>query len=85
MPTPYYQLQIRRGLKANLPTLADGELGWCEDTEQLFVGTASDGNQLVNDEYMPAAPSNWNSPAPSSIRAAIDRLAAAVKLLGGNP
>lgn len=35
------QLQIRRGIKANLPTLASGEPGWCTDTFELFVGTGS--------------------------------------------
>lgn len=40
-------LQIRRGTKAQLPTLADGELGFCIDTEELYIGTAN-GNVLLN-------------------------------------
>ncbi len=39
-------LTIRRGSKAQLPTLAEGELGFCTDTQELFVGTAS-GNKLI--------------------------------------
>lgn len=39
-------IQIKRGLKANLPTLEDGELGWCEDTFELYCG--QDGtNKLI--------------------------------------
>jgi len=34
-------IQIKRGAKASLPTLASGELGWCTDTFELFVGTGS--------------------------------------------
>lgn len=40
------KLQLRRGEKANLPTLAEGEPGWCSDTGQLFVGTQT-GNKEV--------------------------------------
>lgn len=39
-------LTIRRGLKAQLPTLAEGEQGFCTDTEEIYVGTAN-GNKLV--------------------------------------
>lgn len=31
-------LQIKRGTKATLPTLAAGELGFCTDTYELYVG-----------------------------------------------
>ncbi len=31
-------LQIRRGTKANLPTLAAGEPGFCTDTYELYIG-----------------------------------------------
>lgn len=40
------QLQIRRGIKANLPTLASGEPGWCTDTYELYIGTGS-ANKFV--------------------------------------
>lgn len=37
----YKKLQIRRGLKSNLPTLASGELGFCTDTGELFIGNGT--------------------------------------------
>jgi len=37
------QIQHRRGIRSDLPVqLAEGELGWCLDTRQLFIGN-SDG------------------------------------------
>lgn len=38
------KIQIKRGIKANLPTLDVGEFGLCTDTSELFLGTAKDGN-----------------------------------------
>ena len=35
------KIQIRRGNKANLPTLSAGEPAFCTDTNQLFVGNGS--------------------------------------------
>lgn len=40
------KIQIKRGLKANLPLLADGEFAFCTDTKELFIGSAT-GNILV--------------------------------------
>ncbi|EDT75155.1 hypothetical protein [Clostridium butyricum] len=40
------KIQIRRGKKANLPTLSAGEPAFCTDTNQLFVG-----NGASNIEY----------------------------------
>lgn len=37
----YRKMQLRRGLKANLPTLAAGELGFCTDTKELYIGDGS--------------------------------------------
>lgn len=39
-------LQVRRGLEANIGTLADGELGYCTDTQKLYIGSAG-GNVLM--------------------------------------
>lgn len=37
--TSISRLQHRRGLKVDLPThLSEGELGWCLDTRELFIG-----------------------------------------------
>ena len=42
-------IKIKRGLKANLPTLEIGEQAYCTDTNELFIGTAT-GNELINEE-----------------------------------
>lgn len=41
-------IKIKRGLKANIPTLQVGEPGFCTDTKELFVGSP-DGNKLVGE------------------------------------
>lgn len=84
MAVPFRQLQIRRGLKSNLPTGVDGEPLFCEDTGELFVGSTT-GNKKVNAGYTPATPSNWATPRPTTIQEAIDRIAAAVEILSGGP
>lgn len=43
----YKKLQIRRGAKANLPTLSEGELGYCTDTKEVYVGSGSGNTQLA--------------------------------------
>lgn len=40
-------IKIKRGLKTNLPSLELGELAYCTDTKELFIGTAS-GNEIVH-------------------------------------
>jgi Major tropism determinant N-terminal domain len=85
MSVPLRQLQVRRGLKADLPTLADGEIGFCEDSNELFVGTPLSGNLKVNTSYSPMAPGNWAGTPPSDIYSALDRLAAALAAFTGNP
>lgn len=35
------KLQIKRGLRADLPVLAEGELGFTTDTKALFIGTGN--------------------------------------------
>lgn len=39
-------IQLRRGLKQDIPELANGEPGFCTDTHQLYVGTEG-GNVLI--------------------------------------
>jgi len=39
-------IQVKRGLKVNLPTLITGEMGFCTDTKEVFVGDGI-GNILV--------------------------------------
>lgn len=39
-------IQIKRGMKKDLPQLKDGELAFCRDTKELYVG--NNGNENVN-------------------------------------
>ena len=41
------KIQIRRGTKAGLPTLAPGEYGLATDTGELFVGGESGNLQVA--------------------------------------
>ena len=43
------KLQIKRGAVADLPTLAEGEFGWCTDSKELYIGN-SDGNVKINSD-----------------------------------
>ncbi|WP_209122924.1 right-handed parallel beta-helix repeat-containing protein [Alkalihalobacillus sp. BA299] len=43
-----YKIQIRRGLKTDLPLLDEGELGLCTDTGELFIGTNEGNRQLAD-------------------------------------
>lgn len=36
------KIQIKRGLKFNLPVLSDGEFGLCTDTKEVFIGNAGE-------------------------------------------
>ena len=82
--TLFIQLKIRRGLKVNLPTLAEGELGFCTDTKEVFIGTSS-GNVRLDETYTAATPGNWSGTPPTTLGTAIDRLSTAVEGLLGGP
>lgn len=41
-----FKIQIRRGSLEDMPQLDNGELGYAEDVEELYVGTPT-GNKLV--------------------------------------
>lgn len=45
--SPRDLIQVRRGNYANLPNLAQGELGYCLDTKELFIGGIN-GNDKVS-------------------------------------
>lgn len=50
------RLQHRRGLKSDLPTkLNEGELGWCLDTRELFIGNsdAEPSNSQILTQWTP--------------------------------
>lgn len=36
------KLQIKRGVKANMPTLAEGELGFAKDEKKVYIGTGTE-------------------------------------------
>lgn len=46
------KIKIRRGLKANLPTLSVGEQGLCTDTSEIFIGGSTGNIQFANKEYV---------------------------------
>lgn len=46
------RIQLRRGIKSKLPVLALGELGWCTDTNELYIET-SEGNVLLTGTTIP--------------------------------
>lgn len=52
------KFQIKRGNKANLPTLAPGEFGLCLDSEELYIGGSSK-NIKVNNSFNPNLLDNW--------------------------
>jgi hypothetical protein len=39
-------IKVKRGLKADLPVLDIGEMAFCTDTKELFIGTEN-GNFLI--------------------------------------
>lgn len=39
-------MTARKGPASSIPTLEDGELGWCTDTHELFMGSSA-GNILI--------------------------------------
>jgi hypothetical protein len=46
------KIQVKRGLKTNLPILDTGEPGFCTDTGELFFGDGSTNHQVVmHNEY----------------------------------
>lgn len=45
--SPRDMMQVRRGFKADLPSLVQGEVGYCFDTKELYIGGIN-GNELLN-------------------------------------
>lgn len=50
--TQISRIQVRRGRRDNLPQLSAGELGWAQDTRQLFIG---------NGTFIQGAPAEGNT------------------------
>jgi len=44
-------IKVRRGTKATLPTLNQGEFGYCTDTNELFVGDGATNHLIPTDPY----------------------------------
>lgn len=44
------KIKIKRGLKANLPTLSIGEMALCTDNGDVYIGTGS-GNYNITNSY----------------------------------
>ena len=40
------KMQIKRGLKSTMPALSDGELAYCKDTGELYIGNTSANVQV---------------------------------------
>lgn len=45
-------IQIKRGLKADLPILAEGEMGLCTDTKEVYIGDGTSNTPLNNTSYI---------------------------------
>lgn len=45
------KIQVRRGLRAHLPVLSIGELGFCTDTKELFIGSENGNIAIANLEH----------------------------------
>lgn len=60
-------IQIFAGQKAQLPTLAERELGYCEDTDELFIGTPAGNHQIGgNWDFWIGIPLPYPSSTPPS-------------------
>lgn len=45
------RIQVKRGLKANLPTLAIAEFGFCTDTKEIFIGSPTGNVGFPNADH----------------------------------
>jgi hypothetical protein len=43
----YRPIQVWRGTAANMPILADGELGWTTDTHVLYIGDGKTNHPVM--------------------------------------
>lgn len=75
-------LKLRRGLKADLPSPIDGELVFCTDTGEIFIGR---GGLHKYAGFISSNPTDWNGAPPEDLKAAIDRLSSALAGLLGGP
>jgi hypothetical protein len=57
-------IKVKRGTKSSLPTLNVGELGFCSDTNELYIGTASGNVKLA-----PSSSASGGASIPSPLSA----------------
>lgn len=50
-------IQIKRGVKSEIPNLLIGEFGYCTDTDELYIGTSA-GNKLIGKVALEEAVAN---------------------------
>lgn len=58
------KIQIRRGLKANLPSLDVGEPALCTDTKEVFIGNSGGNVALINKEVLDEHLRNYTLQVP---------------------
>jgi hypothetical protein len=58
------KIQIRRGLKTNLPSLDVGEPALCTDTREVYVGNSGGNVQLVSKETLDSHTGNYTLQIP---------------------
>jgi len=74
------------GPGATGPTGAAGSAGAAGSTGSAgSTGATGASGNASTETYAASTPGSWNGATPTTSAAAMDRLAAAVKLLGGNP
>jgi len=59
---------FKHGLEKSLPTLAIGELGYCEDTKRLWVGTESGNVHILTGEQYATIATTFNPGSHEGIR-----------------
>jgi hypothetical protein len=62
------QIQVRRGLKSQLPTLSEGEIGYCTDTHEVFIGTGATPILLASGFQSYTSGESVNMSLPSEAR-----------------
>ncbi|HCF71936.1 MAG TPA: hypothetical protein DER33_10220 [Syntrophomonas sp.] len=58
------KIQIKRGLKTNLPALDVGEPALCTDTKEVFIGNSGGNVALINKEVMDEHLKNYTLQVP---------------------
>jgi hypothetical protein len=46
------KIQVRRGAKEHLPQLSSGEIGFAQDSEELFIGGANGNAEIAMKKYV---------------------------------